>query len=87
MTKAERDFIDLWNSLDDRGKALTMAYMRDITGDNIRPYYDINRAAGMLGVTYRTCIQYIRDGKLKAHKIGGKWGIYPEDLNAFIDNR
>ena len=87
MTGKEREFIDLWQSLDERERDLTLAYMRDITGKNIKPFFNIKTAAGVLKVTERTALEYIRTGKLTAHKAAGRWIIYKDDLEAFIDGR
>lgn len=46
--------------------------------------YSLTDAAGALGVTYRTALSYIKEGRLKAHKVGGKWNIDKADLEAFI---
>ena len=46
--------------------------------------YSLTDAAGALGVTYRTALSYIKEGKLKAHKVGGKWTIDRADLETFI---
>lgn len=40
--------------------------------------------AEMLRVSKRTIFRYIKDGKLKAKKIG-QWRIKKEDLDKFID--
>ena len=52
-----------------------------------KTHYDLKTAAGLIGVTYRTTQDYISAGKLKAHKIGGKWAISADDLNDFINGR
>lgn len=39
----------------------------------------------ILGVTHRTLLTYIKDGRLKGVKIGGKWKISEENLKKFIN--
>lgn len=46
--------------------------------------YSLKDAATALGVTYRTAIGYVEQGKLKANKVGGKWNIEKADLEAFM---
>lgn len=87
MTKQEQAFITAYNDLSEADKQLVMEYVLDLTGDNIKPHYSLKTAAGILHVTYRTCLEYIRTGKLKAHKAAGKWIIYADDLKAFIDGK
>ncbi|MFH2013805.1 MAG: helix-turn-helix domain-containing protein [Patescibacteria group bacterium] len=40
--------------------------------------------ATKLSITERTVYQYIKDGKLKAKKIGGSWYVTNENLEKFI---
>lgn len=39
----------------------------------------------VLGVTHRTLLQYVKDKRLKAVKIGGKWKVSEDNLKAFIN--
>ena len=39
----------------------------------------------ILGVTHRTLLTYIKDGRLKGVKIGGKWKISEENLKKIIN--
>lgn len=39
----------------------------------------------ILGVTHRTLLTYIKDGRLKGVKIGGKWKVSGENLRKFIN--
>lgn len=43
-----------------------------------------DEAAALLKVTERTLLQWLRDGKLPARKIGRRWYISEEALVAFI---
>ena len=87
MTKREQAFTEAYSKLSESDKDLVLRYMQDLNGDTIKPYHDLRTAAGILRVTYRTALEYIRTGKLKAHKIAGKWAIYHEDLIAFTEGR
>lgn len=39
----------------------------------------------ILGVTHRTLQTYIKDGRLKGIKIGGKWRVTEENVRKFIN--
>lgn len=47
--------------------------------------YTLTELEGILGVTHRTLLDYVKQGKLKARKIGGKWKVTEENLKAFIN--
>lgn len=47
--------------------------------------YTLTELEPVLGVTHRTLLQYVKDGKIKAVKIGGKWKVSEENLKAFIN--
>lgn len=49
--------------------------------------YNLKELSSILGVTVRTLMNYIKDGKLKAVKIGGKWVVTEENLQNFINGR
>ena len=42
----------------------------------------LKQAAQALGVHYNTAYAYVRDGTVKASKVGGRWRINPEHLEA-----
>jgi len=52
--------------------------------DNIR-LYTLTELEPILGVTHRTLQTYIKDGRLKGVKIGGKWKVSEEVLRRFIN--
>lgn len=87
MTQQEQRFLQTYNSLSPADKELVQAYIDDLTGENIKPHYSLKTAAGILHVTYRTALEYIRTGKLKAHKAAGKWIVYADDVKAFIEGK
>lgn len=39
----------------------------------------------VLGVTHRTLLTYVKEGRLKAVKVGGKWKVSEANLKAFIN--
>lgn len=39
----------------------------------------------VLGVTHRTLLNYVKEGRLKAVKVGGKWRIKEENVLHFIN--
>lgn len=52
--------------------------------ENIR-LYTLSELEPILGVTHRTLFNYIKDGKLKAVKIGGRWKVSQSNLDKFIN--
>lgn len=47
--------------------------------------YTLTELESVLGVTHRTLQTYIKDGRLKGVKIGGKWKVSEENLKKFIN--
>lgn len=47
--------------------------------------YTLAEMAEMLDVTQRTLLTYLKDGKLKGVKIGGKWRISEENYKKFVN--
>ena len=47
--------------------------------------YNLTELEPVLGVTHRTLLNYIKDGRLKGVKIGGKWKVSEETLRRFIN--
>ncbi|GAI72696.1 unnamed protein product [marine sediment metagenome] len=46
--------------------------------------YSIRELAKILPVTPLTIRKYIREGKIKGHKIGKNWYVIKEDLEVFL---
>lgn len=46
--------------------------------------YSLKETSQILGVTERTLYNYIKAGRIKVQKIGGKWIITEENLKKFI---
>ena len=47
--------------------------------------YSLTEIEPILGVTHRTLLTYIKVGRLKGVKIGGKWKVSGENLRKFIN--
>ncbi len=46
---------------------------------------DLHQAAGMMGISMHTCRRWVREGKIKGYKLGGRtYRLYPSDVQAFI---
>lgn len=52
--------------------------------DGLR-HYSLTELEGVVGVSHRTLMRYVKDGKLKAVKIGGKWRVSEANLKAFLN--
>lgn len=46
--------------------------------------YTLTEAQEIIGVTHRTMLRYVYDGKLQANKVGGRWKVSEEELRRFI---
>lgn len=49
-------------------------------------YYTVDQISEMLKIHPKTIQRYIREGKLRANKIGKSWRITGHDLSVFIEN-
>lgn len=47
--------------------------------------YNIKQTAEILGVTTRTLQTYIKNGRIKARKIGRGWKFTEQNINDFIN--
>ncbi|MBQ7102826.1 MAG: helix-turn-helix domain-containing protein [Anaerotignum sp.] len=47
--------------------------------------YTLQEIEPILGVSYRTLLQYVNSGRLKGVKIGKNWKISEENLKKFIN--
>lgn len=50
-------------------------------------YYTVEQVAQLLSMHPKTIQRYIREGKLRANKIGKSWCIAGHDLSVFAENR
>lgn len=48
-------------------------------------YYSVDKIAVMLGMHAKTVQRYIREGKLKARKVGKSWRVTGHDLSVFTE--
>lgn len=46
--------------------------------------FTVRECAELLQVAYRTVQNYIREGRLKGQKIGGRWYFSREELERFL---
>lgn len=49
--------------------------------------YTLTEVEPIIGVTHRTLLSYVKDGKLKANKVGGKWKVTEESLKSFLNGK
>lgn len=49
--------------------------------------YTLKEIATLLKVTERTLLDYVKEGRIKANKIGGKWIVTHENLQDFINGK
>ena len=47
--------------------------------------YTLTEIEPILGVTHRTLLTYVKTGRLKSVKIGGKWKVKEEDLKSLLN--
>ena len=47
--------------------------------------YDLKELETLLGVSGRSLLTYIKEGKLKAVRIGRKWRVSSENVRKFIN--
>lgn len=51
-----------------------------------KDYYTVEQISDMLDIHTKTIQRYIREGKLRATKIGKSWRINGHDLSVFVEN-
>ena len=49
-------------------------------------YYTVEQISNMLGIHPKTIQRYIREGKLRAVKLGKSWRVTGHDLSAFTES-
>ena len=49
-----------------------------------RYLYSVEKVAELLGLHQKTVLRYIKEGKLKANKVGGRWRVHGNDLSSFV---
>ena len=48
-------------------------------------YYSVTELIDILEVTRRTILKYIKQGKLRAFKLGNQWRVTEAELQKFIN--
>ena len=51
-----------------------------------RDYYTVEQISDMLDIHPKTVQRYIREGRLRATKIGKSWRVTGHDLSAFVEH-
>jgi len=51
----------------------------------VEKYYSVDQIAGMIDMHPKTIQRYIREGRLKAQKIGKAWRVTGHDLSTFVE--
>ena len=57
---------------------------RETRLDDLR-LYTLTELEPILGVTHRTLLTYMKQGRLRGVKIGGKWKVSEETLRRFVN--
>ena len=71
-------------NLDTKSRTQARAELNAKRLEDIR-LYTLTEIEPILGVTHRTLLTYIKDGRLKGIKVGGKWKVSEENLKKFIN--
>ena len=71
-------------SLDNKQRTAARAEENAKRLEDIR-LYTLTELEPVLGVTHRTLQTYIKDGRLKGVKLGGKWKVTEESLHRFLN--
>jgi|APSaa5957512622_1039677.scaffolds.fasta_scaffold170164_2 excisionase family DNA binding protein len=50
-------------------------------------YYTVEKVAEIVGMHPKTILRFIREGKLKANKVGREWRISGHDLSIFVEGK
>ncbi len=48
--------------------------------------YTLTEIEPIIGVSHRSLLTYVKQGKIKAVKIGGMWRVKEKDLQDFLNN-
>lgn len=54
---------------------------------NEAKFYSLQEVAEIVQVSRRSMYNYLKDGRLKANKVGGRWLISEEQLKNFIEGK
>lgn len=50
-------------------------------------YYDLKEVSEILKVTNRTLLTYIKQGRLRAVKLGKKWVVTPDAIKDLLNDK
>lgn len=50
-----------------------------------KKYVTLRQLASLLGVTYQTVLRYVREDKLHAVRVGGRYRVYEDELRRFLE--
>lgn len=70
--------------IDTKERTATRAELNAKTLEGLK-LFTLTELEPILGVTHRTLQTYIKDGRLKGVKLGGKWKVSEENLRKFIN--
>lgn len=71
-------------SFDTKERTAARAEQNAKTLESIK-LFTLTEIEPIIGVTHRTLLTYIKDGRIKAIKVGGKWKVSEENLKKFIN--
>lgn len=54
---------------------------------NEAKFYSLQEVAEIVQVSRRSMYNYLKDGRLKANKVGGRWLVTEEQLKEFIEGK
>ncbi|MGD9159050.1 MAG: helix-turn-helix domain-containing protein [Desulfobacteraceae bacterium] len=49
-----------------------------------RYLFSVEKVSELLGLHRKTVLRYIKEGRLKANKVGGRWRVHGNDLTSFV---
>ena len=52
-----------------------------------KEFYTLKEIEDLLSISQRSLYRWIKDGKLKAVKVGYLWRVSKKDLQEFLDNK
>ena len=58
-----------------------------IKKDTDLTYYDLKEVSEILKVTNRTLLTYIKQGRLRAVKLGKKWVVTPDAIKDLLNDK
>ncbi len=59
--------------------------MKKIQVDISRKLYNTSETANIIGVTKEAIVYWLKKGKLKGTKIGGRWFVYKDEIDRIVN--